>query len=141
MNADCNTGIKKNGKLCPCRLGLGHLGQHEYKERDNKDDISTEGCLIGLVACTGIIALFIYSVTERWGEDPYFFFAGLGLVILTVFGFVGWLVFFGTLIRNLYWSRKPDEIWVRNKDATEYAKIYGEDWIKLEDKNGVPKVN
>ena len=140
MNSDCNTAIKQNGKLCPCRLGLGHLGQHEYKEPTKKQtehDISTEECVIGLAICSGIITLFGFSVIGRWFANDYWNLLGWGIVILTTFAFFGWVSCLGSLISNLYWQRKPDEIWIRNKNQQHYDDV----WIKLENKDGVPKIN
>ena len=94
---DCNVALKVKGKMCPCRLALGHLGDHEYKKPDKKGDISNEGAFVALVISTAIILLFYFAVTERWGQDPSFFLAGVGLAILTTFAGVAWLVSVGSL--------------------------------------------
>jgi len=127
--SECNTASKIKGKLCPCRLGLGHLGQHEYKEPNKKDDMSNEGSLIGFAICTGILVLFYFTATEQWIQPAVWYNPiGWGLAILTTFGAVGWLVCLGTLISNFYWSRKQDEIWIKNKNPD--PRFSNNEWIK-----------
>lgn len=114
----CNVALKVNDKICPCRLGLGHLGDHEFKKTNSKNDLSNEECIIGFIICSGILALFYFAVTGKWFDSSIWWNpVAWGLIVLTMFGTIGWLVCVGSLIWNFYWSKKPNEIWIKDKTS------------------------
>jgi len=117
MNETCNTALKKDGKFCKCELGSNHLGEHEFKIPKSESAISLVEGLVGLSVTSALVIALGYGVSVGVLHDIGLLI-GLGYSAILVFSGMGWLVSLHAVFYNLYWSRKPDEIWLRTKKVS-----------------------
>ncbi len=103
MNEDCNVAIRNDGIFMKCQLGKNHFGKHDYQDKEPEKSLSTSSALIILAVTTPILILVYFEITNQWIQPRIWYNLALwGILIVTFFSGIFWLVSLGQVLKNLY---------------------------------------